>query len=211
MTQLDSLQLVQLNQKYIELSNKTDSISELFKHSQIKESYFSDILSHQWVLLSIQTAIFVMIILIIVTAAGYFSWRVFFRRIVIKNKELQNNFENIPEILDELKMTTNRASRALYESAERKGWRIVWHIRYIDWFVNNYKDDDRKDEFRNGIIQRCKNLSNEYDILVKDNEEYEWFKKFANKDGLIKTLKKLIDTEIPEIMKIVLRIFGDLQ
>lgn len=190
---------------------KLDSLSTIINQNKISEKYFQDILSHQWTLLSIQTAIFIFIILFILGIAGFISWKYFFKNILDKTTEAQMNLANMPDIIIKLNDTTNHALRALYESTTNRIWKIVWHIRYLEWFANNYNKNNSQDTNRNGIIVRCQHLKKEYDALKASPEDHQRFKNFENKGGLKRALKKLIDSDIKEIMPIVLEIFGDLQ
>ncbi len=187
--------------------NRIDSLENLLNNRLISENYFQDILSHQWTLLSIQTAIFIFLILLIVSLVSLISWKVYFKKLTSKITTLESRLANMPELLEKINGVENRASRALYEMQENLLLKVVWHIRYIDWFVENIDGDKIKE----GLISRCKVLKKEYDRLKSDEKHFNGFKKFENKGSLKKTMIKIIGLEIKELTPIATEILNDLQ
>jgi hypothetical protein len=186
---------------------RIDSLENLLNNHMISEKYFQDIISHQWTLLSIQTAIFIFLILLIVSLVSFISWKVYFKKLTNKINNLESRLANMPELLEKINGVENRASRALYEMQENILWKVVWHIRYIDWFVGNIEGEKIKE----GLISRCKVLKKEYDRLKSDEKHFNGFKEFENKGNLKKTMIKIIGLEIKELTPIATEILNDLQ
>lgn len=138
-----------------------------------------------------------------------------FRENYKKDKiEIDNYIENIPNILERLNDIRNLSLRSFYEfSAKEKPWGIVWLIRYIDWFVDNINDNIKNEgklvPLKTDLIINCNNLEKNYKILKTKVEDYDYFINFPNKEGLITILKKLINTDIKEVIPIATEILGD--
>ena len=66
--------------------------------------------------------------------------------------------------------------RSLYEQKQRLKWKIIWHIRYCEWF-HDYSTDD-------ALTKRLKVLAKEVE-KAESNSEINSIKKFDNKKGLI--------------------------
>lgn len=189
---------------------RIDSLENLINNHLISEKYFQDIISHQWTLLSIQTAIFIFLILLIATLLTLFSWKLYFKKLSNKITSLESSLANMPNLLEKINSAENRATRALYEMAENIVWRVVWHIRYIDWFVENISSADGE-KIKEGLITRCKVLKKEYDSLKSDEKHFNGFKNFENKGNLKKIMIKIIGLEIKELTPIATEILNDLQ
>lgn len=189
---------------------RIDSLENLLNNHLISEKYFQDIISHQWTLLSIQTAIFVFIILLIATSITLFSWKLYFKKLSNKITTLENSLVNMPNLLEKINDAENRATRALYQMSDNIVWKVVWHIRYIDWFVENINSVDGE-KIKEGLIIRCKCLKVEYDKLKSDEKHFNGFKNFENKGNLKKTMIKIISLEIKELTPIATEILNDLQ
>ena len=189
---------------------RIDSLENLLDNHLISEKYFQDIISHQWTLLSIQTAIFIFLILLIVSLVSFISWKVYFKKLTNKINTLESRMANMPNLLEKINGAENRATRALYEGEKNIVWKVVWHIRYIDWFVENINSKDGE-KIKEGLIIRCKSLKVEYDKLKSDEKHFNGFKNFENKGNLKKTMIKIIGLEIKETTPIATEILNDLQ
>lgn len=71
--------------------NQIDSISDLIKLHIIKESYFSDIISHQGNMLALQTGIFSVIVAVVIALSAFFTFQSFNKKL----KEMSLNLEKI--------------------------------------------------------------------------------------------------------------------
>ena len=130
MSNIDSLTKFEIKAHLDSLDNfyktQIDSLSLEINQEKICVEYFHDILSHQWTLLSIQTGIFVFIVVFVLAILGLISWKYFFKKILDANKQLRNrqselekNLNNMPNIAKDLNETTNLALRVAYESATK--------------------------------------------------------------------------------------------
>lgn len=172
-------------------TTKVDSLIKLNEQTQIGQNYFSDILSHQWVLLSIQTAIFIGIILIIIALVGFVSWKFYFNKIQNRLTEIekkQNEVEKSKEKLHNLEnrvaLTYMNTMRSLYEQPKDLRWKIIWHIRYCECFFES-------SDFV-GLQIHLKNLEKEMIEIKMDDLLFKALKKFENISGVKNILRKII-------------------
>lgn len=188
---------------------KIESLETMLSNHLVSESYFSDILSHQWTLLSIQTAIFVVLLVLLSSVVYYISWKNY-KKIKVRLKTIEQKYKEIPPIVDRLNTIDKRASRAIYETPSNPDWKIVWHIRYLAWFVANLAKDENG-TLEKDLILRCLQLRKEYEVLKANTAAYNKFKNFENKTGLKEILFSLIKLDIKEVSQIAIEILSDLQ
>lgn len=85
--------------------NQIDSISELIRFHIIKESYFSDIISHQGNMLTLQTGIFSVIVALTISLSAYFTFRSFnkkLKEITLELEKIQYTFYKGKVVIDEI-------------------------------------------------------------------------------------------------------------
>lgn len=182
---LDSLYLNHINVKL-------DSLINVVENQQISTSYYQSILDHQWALLQAQTAIFVGIVLMILTIVSLIAWKAFFSKLIKRISAIEKKFENLTDNVDkvelienQLKIVNTHTHRNLYESAQNPKWRVIWHIRYCEVLFDRQLIDP--------LIIRLNTLENEFDVLLQDPDLFQQFLKFENMGGLKDTLRKLIN------------------
>jgi len=203
--------LVNVDSAYLQLENKVDSINVVIKNHEYAESFFSDILNHQWTLLSIQTAIFIAIILIIITLIGFISWKLYYIKLSSKLKELEESnlylakkIESYETIEKGIVKASQLALRSLYEQkGQNIKWKIIWHIRYCEWFYDNNQ--------LKGLKVRLKKLEKE--ILEAETKPriFNSLKNFENKKGLMDILQKILGSDDKDILDIVIRIIKKIE
>lgn len=209
----DSLDINGLQNRIDSLDNaintQVNTLTNIIEKSQIEQTYFSDILSHQWTLLSIQTAIFIGIIFIFLTVAGLISWKFFFQKVenrldnfegtIDESKGLNEKFDKLGEALEK---TSLNALRSLYEGTENRVWKVIWHVRYCELFFDMGAD---------GLLHRLKRLKIEFEALKESQDDYAYMKRFENLAGIKKVLLKIAQSEDQEVSSIVVGILNDLE
>jgi len=211
----DSLTTFLPSHKAIDASFQGVTLEDVLEAQRmaVRGEYFSDILSHQWVLLSIQTAIFVFIVSAILALVGLFTWKTFFERLFRKVKENDEKVESFQKELVELRLLAKNAEakarlahrnsfRSQYEFNQDPVWKTVWHIRYIEAF---FDDGDF-----HGLRIRLGVLEKEVDKLRKDNEQTARFQRLEGKDSLFQIMVKISQGSDKDSAIIAQRIFGKL-
>lgn len=179
----------------------------------VRGEYFSDILSHQWVLLSIQTAIFVFIVTALLAIIGLVAWKTVFERLYRKVKDNDEKVESFQREFAELRLLAENAEkkarlahrnsfRSQYEFNLDPVWKIVWHIRYIEAFFDD--SDFHGLRIRLGILEK------EVDNLKKTRDQLAQFSKLEVKDSLFQQLVKISQGQDKDAGAVALRIFGKL-
>lgn len=176
----------------VQFDNRLDSLQNLIENSQISTTYYQNILDHQWALLQAQTAIFVGIIIIILTVFSFIAWRAYFYKLSKKINDIEKNFERlnnaiekVERIENQVKIVNTHAHRSLYETAKNPVWKVIWHIRYCEVLFDR--------ELYNALSIRLKELDAEFSILHSDQNQFQEFLKFENLGGIKDILKKLIN------------------
>ena len=201
--------------KFIALENKMDSLNVVYKSSikslsnlvdknNIGQNFFTDILSHQWSLLSYQTAIFIGIILILVAVLGLLSWSLIFKRINVleKNADSYNTaLKKILEIEQRLEIVRTNTLRSLYEGTNNKMWKFIWHIRYCECFYDR--------DLHAGLLTRIGKLNEQYIELKKYQPHFIAFVQFKNQAGIIKILQKMVQSNDPEVVRVTSSILSE--
>jgi hypothetical protein len=193
MLKTDSLSIV---------NHKIDSLSNLLHDIKIGESYFSEIISSQ-------TAIFGLIVSILIGIAGVISWLTFFRRYDKRLKAFETfknsfevNYDKIKELEKTVLMTKNHALRSLYEGSTHATWKIIWHIRYSEWFLDT--------ENITGLKLRLEVMDAEYQHLKSRADDYRYFLNFDNIGGIKVILQKLCNHKDPGVYKIPMKILSEI-
>ena len=212
MSDTDSLKIVMLQLKVDSLEKISETqflnfIAESEK-TQIGKSYFTDILSHQWTLLSIQTAIFLGIITIIIALMSFVAWKTIINpyRDRLQNvettlKEVENVKQKIVYYDKEFERTRMNALRALYEGIVIPEWKFIHHIRYCEWFYDHKSPD---------LKVRIKTAEQELNALKSEGGKFQFVKTFDNVSGLHTILKKIIQSKDKEISLTANRILSEL-
>jgi hypothetical protein len=203
MGNIDSLKLVSLQLKI-------DSLTTQVEKNEIGKTYFSDMLSHQWTLLTIQTAIFIAIITIILAFLSVITWQTVIKRHRARIERLEDDLATYESVKNKIleydtkfEEVRRNALRALYEGISDPKWKIIHHIRYCEWFYDNNITDD--------LLTRLKKLEKELTSLKTSDEDFNSLKKFENSRGLHAVLKKIIQSENTEISSIAISVLNDLK
>lgn len=190
-----------INQLENLINTKTDSLKILIDQNKLSQSYFSDILTHQWTLLSIQTAIFISIVLIIISIAGYLSWKFYLSKIFERVKNIESTLydyevskEKLTDMEKRIESTNMNAIRSLYEGATDPMWKVIWHIRYCYCFYKINSID--------GLIFRMGKLENEFQKIQTNPDLLTKFKKFENINGVKKILKEIVQSNNSKVVTI---------
>lgn len=189
-----------------EITQRVNSVEKTLAEVQVSTTYYQSILDHQWVLLSIQTAIFVAIIIIFLTAAGLISWHTILKKLIQRQNEIERKLlavvektEKVEKIEQHLFMLNINVHRSLYEGTPTLWMKIVWHIRYCQAIYERGIDDDKSLE---AFIIRIDTLEYEFDQLRVEPAQFQNFVNFENIGGVKAILKRLIQDERKEISRI---------
>jgi len=220
----------------VNLNCKVDSLEHQIEMLQVKENFFNSIISHQSSLLTIQTAIFVGILLIIVTFTGFIAWqsvfRKLFRRVEENEKQIEDSIKNfmtsvdeklenfrgeitgknekeINDVKQEMSNIGKQAKTALINALRSlyENSNKGTYIRVI-WHIRYlYSLIDNNDFIKKRIVV----LEREYDSIVKDPDKFNRLKNFTNLAGILKTLEKLSQLDDTEVKRISGRLLSDLK
>jgi len=190
--------ITELTSRLSSLEGKVDSLTIQIAQMDGRSQSFSDILAHQQMLFTSQTAIFIAIVLGLIAIVGLLGWswfRLQLRRIRIDlNRALETidqfnqEMESFSGLSSELNQTKNRSLRSLYETSRaqnHRGWTIVWHIRYMEWFLDNDKID--------GLSEHCKSLLEEFSSIEKN--DIIFLKGLGNKGTVRRTIHRILSLD----------------
>lgn len=211
MYNIDSLSIINTNQRIDSLNNlynyKFDSLLKINEQTKIGQTYFSDIISYQWTLLSIQTAMFIGIIVIIFSIIGLLSWKFYFKKIQDRlssiektTTELEESKKNISILEAKVEKTNMNTLRSLYEGATNLIWKAIWHIRYCESFYDRGLFD--------GLQTHLKILEKEFEE-IKNKKQLKSLKEFENISGVKNILRKMIQNE--KVSLIPVNILSDIE
>jgi len=207
-TMIDSLNVIS-NQI---LQQKVDSLQFQLLIMQNKEDFFHSVIEHQQSLFTIQTAIFSLIVTIVLFLSGLIAWKTIIQRTERKVTALDKDFKQftqnlkIGEIQEQIIDIKNKAEesfmlatsgyshacRALYEQKDSShlDWKIIWHIRYINTFSESNLS---------ALKTRMSILNSEFTTLKQNRAKFNSLKTFENLGGLKTILKKYSTTSDGEI------------
>lgn len=190
--------ITDLTSRLSALEGKMDSLTVQIAQLDGRSQSFSDILAHQQMLFTSQTAIFIAIVLGLIAIVGLLGWSWFrhqLRRIRVDlNRALETigqfneQMESFAGLSSELNQTKNRSLRSLYETSRaqnHRGWTIVWHIRYMEWFLDNNQID--------GLAEHCKSLLEEFSSFEKEDSSF--LKGLGNKGTVRRTIHRILSLD----------------
>lgn len=154
--------------------NQIDSISDLIKLHIIKESYFSDIISHQGNMLALQTGIFSVIVAVVIALSAFFTFQSFNKKL----KEITLNLEKIQYTFYKGKVVVDETGNKYYIELSGEyhllpDSQTALQFRTTEGFVNifskdlksQYTEGDKLESILDGKIIELENSPDIYIII----------------------------------------------